>query len=121
MTNIALTLYCISLLTQVMTAALAISLIKFAGRYRMAWFFLAIGFTLMIGRRISPIVYIYDGHLPNIQDAILSLPISIFLFAGVYLLRQYLMHMMDTQSILRKSSQRDPLTNTLNKIEEYIR
>lgn len=121
MTNIALTLYCISLLAQVMAAVLAVSLIKFAGRYRMAWFLLAIGFTLMVGRRISPIVYIYDGHLPNIQDAILSLPISIFLFSGVYLLRQYLMKMIDLQSALRKASQRDPLTNTLNKIEVIAR
>lgn len=117
MNNVALILYGISFLAQVLTAVLAISLIKFAGRYRMAWFLLAIGFTLMIGRRVSPIIYIYEGHPPNIEDAILSLPISLLLFSGIFLLKKYLMKMIDLQSSLKKSSQRDPLTNALNKTE----
>ena len=121
MNNVALILYGISFLAQVLTAVLAISLIKFSGRYRMAWFLLAIGFTLMIGRRVSPIIYIYEGHPPNIQDAILSLPISILLFFGIFLLKKYLMKMINLQSSLKKSSQRDSLTNALNKTETIER
>lgn len=72
-------------------------------------------------RRVSPILYILETGNYNLTDAILSLPISLLLFAGIVGLKQQLAKDGADIDLLSIVNAHDPLTNALNKIEIHRR
>jgi diguanylate cyclase (GGDEF)-like protein len=118
---LGLTLYVISLLCQISAAIFAIGLFFRAHSYRLASGFLAIGLSLMIGRRITPIVQALDtGHM-NIVDAWLALPISLFLLLGMFQFRRLLIELEDRNFLLDQFSKTDPLTGAMSRVETFAR
>jgi len=119
---IAVCFYSLSLLFQLTAAATCYSLVRIAEqKYRWAWLFLAIGLTLMVGRRISPITFILEGGSSNVVDALLSIPISGFLLLGVLGIRKLVLQAQTNQDFLQIMMQFDPLTNCLCRTEIFSR
>ena len=118
---LGLTLYAISLLCQIFAACFAIGLFFRAHSYRLACGFLSIGLTLMIGRRVSPLVHaINEGHI-NIIDAWLSVPISLFLLLGMFQFRRLLIELEDRNFLLDQFSKTDSLTGAITRAEAFSR
>jgi diguanylate cyclase (GGDEF)-like protein len=120
--NIALALYSIALVMQALAALISMMLFKHsATAYRWAWLYLAIGLTLMLGRRLVPIQNLLEtGHF-NLVDAILSVPISGFLLIGVLGLKKLLLRADNAQIMMENLAQHDPLTNCLSRTEILYR
>ncbi|AKD26374.1 diguanylate cyclase (GGDEF) domain [Polynucleobacter duraquae] len=119
---IAIGLYCLSLLCQVFASLISLSLFRHSATiYRWGWLFLAIGLSLMIGRRIGPIFHVFESGRFDLLDAILSLPISGFLLLGVLGLRKLLLKADNNQLMLETLAQHDPLTNSLSRTEILYR
>jgi diguanylate cyclase (GGDEF)-like protein len=119
---IAIGLYSLSLLCQVLASLISISLFKNSTTiYRWGWLFLAIGLSLMISRRINPIVHVFESGHYDLLDALLSLPISGFLLLGVLGLKKLLLKTSDALLALETFSQFDPLTNSLSRTEILYR
>lgn len=119
---VAISLYFLSLLTQVSTAFFAFLLAKRASlHYRWGWIFLGIGLFLMIGRRVSPILSIIETHRYNLTDAILSLPISLCLLIGVFGIHKLMTKINAGNELLTTLSQTDPLTKCLSRTEILFR
>lgn len=119
---IAIGLYCLSLLCQVLASLISLFLFRHSATiYRWGWLFLAIGLSLMIGRRIGPIFHIYESGRFDLLDAILSLPISGFLLLGVLGLRKLIIRSENNQLMLETLAQHDPLTNSLSRTEILYR
>jgi diguanylate cyclase (GGDEF)-like protein len=118
---LGLLLYSLSLLCQIFAAAYAISLFFRANSYRLACGFISIGLTLMIGRRIAPLIHaLDDGHI-NILDAWLSVPISLFLLLGMFQFRRLLIELEERNFLLAQFSKIDPLTGAISRIEVLAR
>ncbi len=118
----AICLYSLSLLCQIFASFISISLFRHSKKvYRWAWLFLAIGLSLMISRRINPIVHVFESQQYDILDAFLSLPISGFLLLGVLGLREILKKSDGALFALETFSQFDPLTNSLSRTEILYR
>lgn len=118
---LALFLYALSFVAQLAAATLSISLIKHAKHYQLGWLFLGIATTLMLGRRISPILFAMNtGHF-NLVDAALAVPISGCLFLGVFYLKKIL---TDTEALKNKFEEIakiDCLTSALSRLEVFER
>lgn len=122
MIYIAISLYSLSLLTQVSTAFFAFLLATRAStHYRWGWIFLGIGLFLMIGRRVSPIISILETQHYNLTDAVLSLPISACLLIGVYGIHKLMTKINEGNALLTLLSQTDPLTKCLSRNEILFR
>lgn len=121
MKDLAIALYCLSLVTQLGAVLIAISLVKRARDFRVGWLFLALGFTLMLGRRITPIIHIIDTGRFNLLDALLSVPISLFLFLGVWGLKKVLIDEIDLNKKLINMTKTDYLTSALSRMETFER
>jgi len=118
---LGIVLYSISLLSQIFAALFAISLFFRAHSYRLACGFLAMGLSLMVGRRITPLVQALNtGHL-NIIDAWLALPISLFLLLGMFQFRKLLIELEDRNFLLDQFSKTDPLTGAMSRVETFAR
>jgi len=119
---LAIGLYSLSLLCQVLASLVSISLFRHSNTiYRWAWLFLAIGLSLMISRRINPIVHVFESGHYDLLDALLSLPISGFLLLGVLGLKKFLLKTSNALIALETLSQLDPLTNSLSRTEILYR
>jgi diguanylate cyclase (GGDEF)-like protein len=118
---LGLTLYAISLLCQIFASFFAVSLFFRARSYRLACGFLSIGLTLMIGRRISPLVHALDEGQMNIIDAWLSVPISLFLLIGMFQFRRLLIELEDRNFLLDQFSKTDALTGAMTRSETFSR
>ena len=107
---------------QALAALISMMLFKHsATAYRWAWLYLAIGLTLMLGRRLVPIQNLLEtGHF-NLVDAILSVPISGFLLIGVLGLKKLLLRADNAQIMWENLAQHDPLTNCLSRTEILYR
>ncbi len=81
---LALFLYTLSLFFQMGASYQSFKLINIVKKYRFTCIALTIALTLMIGRRIVPLINIYEQSIFDIKDAVLSLPISLLLFVGVF-------------------------------------
>lgn len=118
---LGLFLYSLSLLCQIFAAAYAISLFFRANSYRLACGFLAIGLTLMVGRRIAPLTQaLSDGRI-NVVDAWLSVPISLFLLLGMFQFKKLLIDMEDRNFMLDQFSKKDSLTGAMSRTETFSR
>lgn len=85
--------------------------------FRWAWLFLAIGLGLMIVRRVTPILHIFEFGHHDLLDAIFSLFISVFLLLGVIGLKKLLNKTDGALFALEAFTQLDPLTNSLSRTE----
>ena len=114
-------LYSVSLCAQAVAAIYAINLIFRAKAYRLACGFLALGFTLMVGRRVYPILHLLDGGKPNLSDALLSVPISLLLLLGMFQFRKLLIDLEDKSFILSRFLKNDALTGAASRAETFSR
>ena len=114
-------LYSVSLLSQVLAALFAISLFLRSHAYRLVCGFLAIGLTLMVGRRITPLVQaLNNGHI-NLIDAALAVPISLFLMLGMIYLKKLLIDIEDKSFLLEEISKLDSLTPAMSRVATLSR
>jgi diguanylate cyclase (GGDEF)-like protein len=118
---LGLTLYIISLLCQILAAIFSMALFFRARSYRLACGFLAIGLTLMVGRRITPLVHaLNDGYVNN-ADAILSVPISLFLLLGMIHFKKLLITLEKQNLALEHFTKTDSLTSAVSRSETLAR
>jgi len=119
---LAIGFYGIAFFVQMWTAILCGQLFKQSKiLYRWAWLLLSLGLSVMTLRRASPILYIIETGNYNLTDAVLSLPISLLLFAGIVGLKRQLTKDGADIDLLSIVNAHDPLTNALNKIEIHRR
>lgn len=85
--------------------------------FRWAWLFLAIGLGLMIVRRVTPILHIFEFGHHDLLDAIFSLFISVFLLLGVIGIKKLLNKTDGALFALEAFTQLDPLTNSFSRTE----
>lgn len=118
---LVLFLYSVSLLSQILAAFYAITLFFRANSYRLACGFLAIGLTLMIGRRITPIAQVLQDGPISIIDAWLAVPISLFLLLGMFQFKRLLIELEDRNFLLDQFSKTDSLTGAMSRAETFSR
>jgi diguanylate cyclase (GGDEF)-like protein len=118
---LALLLYALSFVAQLAAAALSISLIKHDKHYRLGWLFLGIATTLMLGRRVSPMLFaINTGHF-NLVDAALAVPISGCLLLGILGIKKLLTDADALNEKLKQIIKVDYLTAALSRKETFER
>lgn len=113
--------YSLSLLAQLIAVSYAANLFLRAKAYRLTCGFLLIALGLMLGRRISPILHVLDHSHINLTDAVLSVPISLFLMLGMIQLRKVFIRLEDDNARLDLSSKVDSLTGALSRAEVFSR
>jgi diguanylate cyclase (GGDEF)-like protein len=118
---VAIFCYSLSLIAQLGAATVSVSLIKKAKKFQSGWLFLAVALSLMLGRRISPIMFAIDTSNFNILDALLSVPISGFLFLGVLGLKRLLENTNELNDKLSFITKTDFLTSALSRQETFKR
>jgi diguanylate cyclase (GGDEF)-like protein len=111
---LGLLLYFIALCAQILAAFYAISLFLKSSSYRFVCGFFALGLVLMMGRRISPMLYGFNKESINIVDAWLSIPISISLLLGMIYFKKLLLELEVKNKVLEEVSKKDSLTPALN-------
>jgi diguanylate cyclase (GGDEF)-like protein len=119
--TLGLLLYFIALCAQIMAAFYAISLFLKSHSYRFVCGFFAIGLILMMGRRISPMLYGLNKESINIVDAWLSIPISISLLLGMIYFKKLLIELEVKNTTLEEISKKDSLTPALNHSTTMVR
>jgi diguanylate cyclase (GGDEF)-like protein len=117
MNYLAIFLYLVSLLAQIGAVYVAATAYRFVDRYKVGWLILAAGLSLMLGRRIAPIMSIIQTHDFHLTDAILSVPISILLFVGVVTVRKIVIELSQAKAELLEMLRTDNLTLALSRAE----
>ncbi len=118
---LALFLYTLSLFFQMGASYQSFKLINIVKKYKVTCIALSLAMTLMIGRRVVPLINAYEQSIFDIKDAVLSLPISLLLFIGVFGIKSALSEIRKENSALEKLNATDSLTLALTKKETYIR
>jgi len=114
-------LYAIALCAQVASAIYALNLFLRQKSYRLACGFLMLGMTLMVGRRITPLIYALEGAQINLVDAFLALPISCFLLLGMFQFKKLLIDLENKNFVLDQVSKTDSLTAAMSRFEALAR
>lgn len=114
-------LFSFSLLCQLLAAGYALHLFLRARAYRLACGFLALGLTLMIGRRAVPLYQILNGGDVSILDAWLAAPISLLLLLGMLQFRSLLIELEHKNFVLDQCSKTDSLTYAISRLETFSR
>ena len=118
---LALFLYTLSLFFQMGASYQSFKLINIVKKYKVTCIALSLAMTLMIGRRVVPLINAYEQSIFDIKDAVLSLPISLLLFIGVFGIKSALSEIRKENSALEKLNATDSLTLALTKKETYVR
>jgi diguanylate cyclase (GGDEF)-like protein len=118
---LALFLYTLSLIFQMGASYQSFKLINIVKKYKVTCIALSLAMTLMIGRRVVPLINAYEQSIFDIKDAVLSLPISLLLFIGVFGIKSALSEIRKENSALEKLNATDSLTLALTKKETYVR
>jgi diguanylate cyclase (GGDEF)-like protein len=113
--------YLISLTLQLVSACIAALLFKHLDRYQAGWIFLSVALFIMVYRRISPLIYIYQTHIVILTDAIAALVISLFIFLGVIGLKKIVLDLEDKNRALKNKAKIDILTGAFSHDEAYHR
>ena len=119
MKYLAIFLYLASFLAQFGAVYVAATAYRFVDRYKVGWLILAAGLSLMLGRRIAPIMSIIQTNDFHLTDAILSVPISILLFAGVLTVRKIVIDLSQAKVELLEMLRTDVLTLALSRAEIF--
>ncbi len=114
-------LYTLSLLLQVGASYQSFRLINIVNKYKITCIALSAALTIMIGRRVVPLINVYEYSMFDIKDAFLSVPISLLLFIGVTGIKAALGEVRKENSALEILNATDSLTLALTKKETYIR
>jgi len=118
---LALFLYTLSLIFQIGASYQSFKLINIVKKYKVTCIALSLAMTLMIGRRVVPLINAYEQSIFDIKDAVLSLPISLLLFIGVFGIKSALSEIRKENSALEILNATDSLTLALTKKETYVR
>ncbi len=121
MLYIGISFYCLSLLAQFAVAVVSVSIIKSSKSFRLGWLLLGIAFVLMLGRRISPILFALNSGEVNMVDAVLSALISNCLLFGAVSLKGSLDETEELNQKLTQSTKIDYLTHALSRQETFQR
>lgn len=119
--NLSIFLYSIALCAQMIAAIYAINIFIRSKSYRVACSFMAIGLSLMVGRRIFPLMLsLSTGHF-NLLDAWFSVAISLALFLGMLQFRRLIIELEDKNFALDHFSKTDALTGAMSRTETFSR
>lgn len=118
---LAILLYSLSLILQIGASYQSFRLINIVNKYKIISIALSVAMTLMIARQVAPLINIYEYSIFDINDAVLSLPISFLLFVGVYGIKSALSEVRKENSALEVLNATDSLTLALTKKETYAR
>ena len=114
-------LYTLSLILQVGASYQSFRLINIVNKYKFTCIALSAALTIMIGRRVVPLINAYEYSMFDIKDAFLSVPISLLLFIGVTGIKAALGEVRKENSALEILNATDSLTLALTKKETYVR
>ena len=118
---IAISAYVLAVVAQICAAVCALNLFFKSRSYRFASGALAIAFTLMIGRRISPLMHFYTDAYYNVWDALLALAISMAIYFGVTQFRKIIVDLELKNFMLDCDAKTDSLTQALSRSETFAR
>jgi diguanylate cyclase (GGDEF)-like protein len=121
MKTLAILLYSLSLILQVGASYQSFRLINIVNKYKITCIALSAALTIMIGRRVVPLINVYEYSVFDIKDAVLSVPISLLLFIGVTGIKAALGEVRKENSALEILNATDSLTLALTKKETYVR
>jgi diguanylate cyclase (GGDEF)-like protein len=121
MKTLAILLYSLSLILQIGASYQSFRLINIVNKYKITCIALSAALTIMIGRRVVPLINIYEYSVFDIKDAVLSVPISLLLFIGVFGIKAALSEVRKENSALEILNATDSLTLALTKKETYAR
>ncbi len=113
--------YIFALTLQFISACISGFLFKHLDKYQTGWMFLSIALFIMVYRRISPLIYIYQTHIVVITDAIAALVISLFIFLGVIGLKKVVLDLERRNINLKNRFKIDSLTGAYSHDEAYYR
>lgn len=121
MKTLAILLYSLSLILQIGASYQSFRLINIVNKYKITCIALSAALTIMIGRRVVPLINVYEYSVYDIKDAFLSVPISLLLFIGVFGIKSALSEVRKENSALEVLNATDSLTLALTKKETYAR
>lgn len=121
MKTYAILLYTLSLILQIGASYQSFRLINIVNKYKITCIALSAALTIMIGRRVVPLINVYEYSMFDIKDAFLSVPISLLLFIGVTGIKAALSEVRKENSALEVLNATDSLTLALTKKETYVR
>ena len=121
MKTLAILLYSLSLILQIGASYQSFRLINIVNKYKITCIALSAAFTIMIGRRVVPLINVYEYSVYDIKDAFLSVPISLLLFIGMFGIKAALSEIRKENSALEILNSTDSLTLALTKKETYVR
>lgn len=121
MKTLAILLYSLSLILQIGASYQSFRLINIVNKYKITCIALSAALTIMIGRRVVPLINVYEYSMFDIKDAFLSVPISLLLFIGVFGIKSALSEVRKENSALEVLNATDSLTLALTKKETYVR
>jgi diguanylate cyclase (GGDEF)-like protein len=119
--TLAILLYSLSLILQIGASYQSFRLINIVNKYKITCIALSAALTVMIGRRVVPLINVYEYSVFDIKDAVLSVPISLLLFIGVFGIKSALSEVRKENSALEVLNATDSLTLALTKKETYAR
>jgi diguanylate cyclase (GGDEF)-like protein len=119
--TLAIILYSLSLILQMGASYQSFRLINIVKKYKFTCIALSAALTIMIGRRVVPLINVYEYGIFDIKDAFLSVPISLLLFIGVTGIKAALGEVRKENSALEILNATDSLTLALTKKETYAR
>ena len=121
MKTLAIFFYTLALIFQIGASYQSFRLINIVKKYRFTCIALTAALILMIGRRVVPLINIYDQSIFDVKDAFLAVPISFLLFIGVFGIKSALSEIRKENIALEKLNATDSLTLALTKKETYVR
>ena len=118
---IALGSYYFAFIAQVFATLFTLNIFFRSKSYRLASGALALGFALMVGRRITPLLHFYIDGYYNSLDAFLALAISTLLFFGLMQIKKIILELEKKNNLLELVSKTDSLTQALSRSETFHR
>ena len=117
MLNLAILLYLLALLAQIGATIVSFKAYKLVGKYQVGWIILALGLLLMAGRRITPLLLIYETSVYSLFDAFLAAAISLLIAIGIHVISKIITDWQYKSALLEKLLSLDFLTQVLSKSE----
>ncbi len=121
MKTLALILYILALIFQVGASYQSFRLITAVKKYRFTCIAIFVAMTLMIIRRVVPLIDTYDHLVFDIKDAALYAIISLLFFVGMLGIKSALIEVEKENSALEVLNATDSLTLALTRKETYAR
>jgi len=114
-------LYLLAFIAQLMAVGFSIYLLLRTQSYRKTFACLSIAYTLMLGRRVTPLFdFLNDGNL-NLLDAALAVVISSLILLGTLYIKRLLNDLENTNLTLAQINKTDSLTGALSRPETFSR